>query len=121
MNAFLESILGGLHAGVVVTDRELRVRAWNEQARDLWGLTSVEVHDQHLMNLDIGLPVDQVMPVLRSALSGDSSDGEVTLEATNRKGRSILVRVRVSPMVGPEAEVEGAIVVMEEVDAKQAE
>jgi two-component system CheB/CheR fusion protein len=37
VNAFLESILLSLHAGVAVLDRELRVSAWNEQATELWG------------------------------------------------------------------------------------
>ena len=119
VNAFLESILGGLHAGVAVTDGELRIMAWNTQARDLWGVSASEVHGHHLANLDIGLPVDEVMPMLRGVLSDGSSNGDVTLEAVNRRGRQIRVRVRVSPMTGPEAEVRGAIVVMEEVDSKQ--
>ncbi|HKB21174.1 MAG TPA: CheR family methyltransferase [Gaiellaceae bacterium] len=121
VNSFLESILGGLHAGVAVTDRELRIQAWNERARDLWGLHASEVHGQHLMNLDIGLPVDQVMPLLRGVLNDGSQDGEITLEATNRRGRPILCRVRVSPMNGPEGGVSGAILVMDEVESKQAE
>src|SRR5262245_24873830 len=124
VNSFLESILGGLHSGVVVTDDELRIQAWNERARDLWGLQSSEVHGQHLMNLDIGLPVDQVMPLLRGVINDGSQDGELTLEATNRKGRRILCRVRVAPMNGPEGDVKGAIVVMDEVDSddsKQSE
>lgn len=114
MNAFLNSILGGLHAGVVVTDEELRVRAWNERARDLWGLDAGEVQGQHLMNLDIGLPLDEVLPLLRGILNKSSSDGELTLAATNRRGRPITCRVRVSPMTGPEGDNRGAIVLMEE-------
>ena len=37
-NAFLEAILASLPAAIVV-DRELRVQAWNDGARELWGLT----------------------------------------------------------------------------------
>jgi two-component system, chemotaxis family, CheB/CheR fusion protein len=121
VNAFLESILGGLHAGVVVTDNEFHVQAWNEHSRELWGLQSSEVHGQHLMNLDIGLPVDDVMPLLRRATTDGSPDGEVVVDAVNRRGRRIQARVRVSPMNGPDGVVRGAILVVEEVDSKQDE
>jgi two-component system CheB/CheR fusion protein len=121
VNSFLESILGGLHAGVAVTDTEFRIQAWNDRARDLWGLHGSEVHGQHLMNLDIGLPIDDVMPLLRGVVNDGSQDGEVVLDATNRRGRDIQVKVQVSPMSGPEGDIRGAIVVMEEVDSKQAE
>jgi two-component system CheB/CheR fusion protein len=120
VNAFLESILGGLHAAVVVTDGEHQIQAWNDRARDLWGLHSGEVHGQHLMNLDIGLPLDRVMPLLRGVMSEASDDGEVTLDAVNRRGKPVVVRVRVSPMIGPERDVRGAIVVMEEVEPETA-
>jgi len=117
-NAFLESILGGLHAGVVVTDEELRIQAWNDHARDLWGLDSGEVHGQYLLTLEMGLPLDDVLPLLRGILNGSSKDGELVLEATNRRGRQILCRVRVAPMTGPDDEVRGAIVIMDEVESK---
>jgi two-component system CheB/CheR fusion protein len=72
------------------------------------------------MNLDIGLPLDRVMPLLRGVMSEASDDGEVTLDAVNRRGKPVVVRVRVSPMIGPERDVRGAIVVMEEVEPETA-
>jgi two-component system CheB/CheR fusion protein len=117
MNAFLNSILGSLHAGVAVTDEELRIRAWNERARDLWGLDAGEVQGQHLMNLDIGLPLDEVLPLLRGVLNKGSDDVEVELVATNRRGRPISCRVpRVSPMTGRQGDIRGVIVLMEELE-----
>src|SRR5215831_310645 len=59
-NAFLASILTGLEVAVVVIDPKLQVLAWNHRAEDLWGLRASEVQGRHLMNLDIGLPVEQL-------------------------------------------------------------
>jgi two-component system, chemotaxis family, CheB/CheR fusion protein len=120
VNSFLESILGGLHAGVVVTDLELRVQAWNDMAQDLWGLSPSEVHGQHLSNLDIGLPVDKVVPLVRDVVNDGGEEREVALEAINRRGRPVRVRVRVSSMAGPEADVRGAIIVMETMDGEES-
>ena len=64
VNSFLESILVSLGAGVVVLDEELRVRAWNEQAAELWGLRPDEVQGQHFANLDIGLATDRLLPLV---------------------------------------------------------
>ena len=113
VNAFLESILGSFHAGVVVTDRELVVQAWNEQAKELWGLTPEEVHGQHLLNLDIGLPLDRVMSLVRATLQ-DGSTQEDVLEATNRRGRAIKCRVRTSALESGSDDLRGVILLMEE-------
>ncbi len=112
VNSFLESILGSIQAGVVVTDRELRVQAWNDEATELWGLRADEVHGQHLMNLDIGLPLGRVMPLLRATLS-DSSVQEEVLAATNRRGQAIECLVRTSPLLSADRELRGLIVLME--------
>ncbi len=112
-NAFLDAILTGLRAGVAVVDRDLRVRVWNREAENLWGLRAVEAVDQHLLNLDIGLPVDRVRPLVRQALTGDPDTEELQLDAVNRRGRQITVRVACSPVPGGAAEPSGAIIVME--------
>jgi two-component system CheB/CheR fusion protein len=112
VNAFLESILGGLTAGVIVVDSELRVRAWNDAARELWGLQSTEVIGQHILNIDIGFPVDALRTPLRAALAGEETE-EVAVEAVNRRGRPVQIRVRFAPLINSDSDAHGAIVMME--------
>jgi two-component system CheB/CheR fusion protein len=114
-NAFLETVLTSLQAGVAVVDSDLRIRSWNRRAEDLWGLRSGEVVGQHLLNLDIGLPFEQLRPLLRAASGPEGQPGEITLEAVNRRGRTIKVRVACSPLhaATKSPHNEGAIVVME--------
>jgi two-component system CheB/CheR fusion protein len=113
-NAFLESVLTSLKGGVVVVDRELKVLAWNEQAEQLWGLREGEVNGKHLLNLDIGLPVDRLKPALRNCFSGEGNGQRLVLDAVNRRGKSIRCEVQCSPLLGPDEEIRGAIVIMEE-------
>ncbi|MEV6597471.1 CheR family methyltransferase [Actinoplanes sp. NPDC051346] len=114
-NSFLETVLTSLRAGVAVIDPDLRIRMWNRRAEDLWGLRAAEVVGQHFLNLDIGLPFELVRPTLRAALGNGGSSGEVTVDAVNRRGRAIVVRVACAPLRGLDAiaETEGAIIVME--------
>ncbi len=67
-NAFLGSVLGSLRSGVAVFDRDLTVLSWNSPAQDLWGLRADEVLGHHLFNLEIGLPVERLRPLLRACV-----------------------------------------------------
>jgi two-component system CheB/CheR fusion protein len=116
-NAFLNSILAGLEVAVVVVDPKLQVLAWNHRAEDLWGLRANEVQGRHLLNLDIGLPVEQLRQPIRSVLSGETDRAELTLECRNRRGRAIRCPIRCAPLKAGSAETLGAIVLMEEIPA----
>ena len=118
-NSFLDAVLTGLRSGVAVVDRDLRVRAWNRRAENLWGLRTGEVVGEHLLTLDIGLPIESLRPLLRQALSGDADIAEVQLAAVNRRGRHITVRVTCSPLVGQGLEVTGGIIVMDSDESPQ--
>lgn len=116
-NAFLESILRSLKGAVVVVDRDLYVQIWSYKAEDLWGVRTEEAIVQNFLNLDIGLPVEQLRQPIRACLS--SSDGnalEVVLEAINRRGRAIQCRVTCTPLVGSQGQIKGIILLMEEQD-----
>jgi two-component system CheB/CheR fusion protein len=113
-NAFMESILTSVEAGVVVLDRELRVQVWNRRAEDLWGLRVEEVEGRNFLGLDIGLPVERLKKSLLSTLAGENHRHETTLPARNRRGREILCKVTNSPLHGKDKKIEGVIALMEE-------
>jgi two-component system CheB/CheR fusion protein len=116
LNEFLDSILTSLQAGVVVLNPELHVQVWNEQAQELWGLRRDEAIGQHFLNLDIGLPTDQLRPIIRRTLGGEVGPHEIVVKAVNRRGRTIGVRVLGSPLTGRGAGMAGVILTMEHTD-----
>ena len=114
LNTYLESILASLDVGVVVLNRDLMVRVWNLKAEDLWGLRADEVQGQAFLNLDLGLPVVQVKPLLLACLNKDTSRHSLILDAVNRRGKPIQCRVTCAPLVDKQEETLGAILLMEE-------
>jgi two-component system CheB/CheR fusion protein len=114
MNLFLESVFAGLRSAVVVIDHEYRVQVWNHRAEDLWGVRAEEVNQSHFLNLDIGLPVAELRPAIRSVLGGAQDQQELTVAATSRRGKPIDCRITVSPLRQENRAVGGAILLMEE-------
>ena len=115
LNSFFESVLGSLSAGAVVVNQNLDVLMWNHRAEDLWGLRADEAQGKGLLNLDIGLPVQELRGVVRASLAGETGREEVVLDAVNRRGKKIKCRVICSPLVTPGKKREGVILTMEEV------
>jgi two-component system CheB/CheR fusion protein len=115
LNDFMRSILGSLEAGVVVVDLELKVQVWNTRMEELWGVRNDEAVGQYLLNLDIGLPIEELRPTLRQVLTEHGSDQPIQLvRAINRRGRSIDVQVTISPLTGqPDSGPVGAIILMD--------
>ena len=116
MNTFLETILATIGLAVAVVDHDQRVQIWNGKARDLWGLRADEVEDQHLLSLDIGLPLEKLRPQLRAGINGESERQEITLEALDRRGQAFQCRVTLLPLGRSGEDGAGLIVMMEPVD-----
>jgi two-component system CheB/CheR fusion protein len=100
---------------MAVIDRDLRVTVWNHRSADLWGVRQDEAPGQHFLNLDIGLPVEDLRPAIKAVLAGDTDHEQVELSATNRRGRDFLCRVSLAPLISRYKEVRGVIVLMEDV------
>jgi two-component system CheB/CheR fusion protein len=117
VNAFLETILTTVGLAVTVLDRRQNVQIWNDQARELWGLSPEEAEDQHLLALDFGLPVERLRQPLRAMLDDGSVREEIMLEATNRRGKSFDCRVTILPLnAGQDGDVSGLVVMMQPVN-----
>ena len=111
-NAFLQSILSGLHSGVMVMDSQLKLLLWNRQAEELWGLRSEEVLGKSILSLDIGLPTERV-PLL-AFLSGAAKYEDLTLPATNRRGKSFQCHIICTPYMSLDGDRQGVVLLMEE-------
>jgi two-component system CheB/CheR fusion protein len=118
-NAFFDAVLTSLRTACVVVDTELAVEVWNREAEDMWGLRREEVLGAHLLDLDIGLPVEQLSKPIRVCLAGETVPN-LTLQATNRRGRRLAVSVTLLPLVVPARRQEpiGAILLMDEDGAR---
>jgi two-component system, chemotaxis family, CheB/CheR fusion protein len=114
VNGFLQSVVGSLTSGAVVLNQNLNVLVWNHKAEDLWGLREDEVKGQSFLNLDIGLPVERLRPIIRSCLSGEVDHKEILLDATNRRGKPTKCRVSCSPLIAHNKQRQGVILLMEE-------
>jgi len=112
VNFFFESVLVSLQVGVAVTDTQLRVRVWNKEAEQLWGLRGDEVLGQELLALDIGLPVAELREPAQACLSGRSTHETVVLDATNRLGRPVSCTVSIMPLASGSA-VHGLVILMD--------
>jgi len=112
-NAFLESILASVRAGVVVLDANLNVESWNTLAEDLWGLRSDEVIGKSIFALDFGLSVEQLKQPIREVAGRQKEFNELTVDALNRRGKAFRCRVLVSQLDRSSDDTSGLILLME--------
>ena len=90
---FLQSLVNSVRFGMTVVDREMRVVVWNHGCEELWGLRADEIIGEVLTALDIGLPMDQVRPMIGNAFVDPDAVGETRAKAVNRRGEDRTSRV----------------------------
>jgi two-component system CheB/CheR fusion protein len=120
-NSFMRTILGSLRSAVIVVDRELLVQAWNARAEEMWGLREAEVLCSHLLDLDFGLPLEELTAGIKNSLSTSRESGALALEAVTRRGRRFTCHVACSPLVAADGAQRGAILVMEDQESREKE
>jgi two-component system, chemotaxis family, CheB/CheR fusion protein len=113
--AFTASTLRSLGSAVVVVDTDLQVYMWGPGAEDLWGLRAEEAAGRGFAELDIGLPVADIAPVLKRTLSGQPARIEAEVQAITRRGRPVSMLLEYLQLRDDEGTPRGVIVVMNEV------
>jgi two-component system CheB/CheR fusion protein len=114
-NALLDSVLESLHRGLVLMDRGGCILAWNHRAEELWGLQATDILGKSFFVQDMGLPVEQLTAPIRKTLDEGKST-ELDLEATNRKGKRIVMHMILAPLMESGQNISGAILIMEEIE-----
>jgi two-component system CheB/CheR fusion protein len=120
INNFLGGVLRNVPLAVIVLDRELHVELWNDVAEDLWGLRAEEVRGKHFFGLDIGLPIEHLkQPIAALTRQSDQPPFEVEVQALNRRGRQVRLRVRGGTTPATNQTGSGVIILMQQVDPVQ--
>ena len=109
----MESILTSVRAGIAVLNVDMGVMIWNRKAEDLWGLREEDVQGRNFLTLDIGLPVEQLNRALMRVSEAETDLTETTLQARDRRGKEITVKVTCSPLFARDKKVNGIITLME--------
>src|SRR6195952_1475791 len=110
---FSDSLVNSVRSGLVVVDRETRVLVWNSAAAELWGVRTDEVTGAALAQLDIGLPMDDIKPMIGNAFVDADSAGTAIVEAVNRRGRAVRLLVSCTAWVSTTGAITGALLLME--------
>jgi two-component system, chemotaxis family, CheB/CheR fusion protein len=116
--AFAASTLRSLGSAVVVVDANLRVYVWGPGAEDLWGLRADEATGHAFAELDIGLPVADLMPLLERTLAGKPTRTETVIATMNRRGRPVSMRLECVVLRDEEGVRRGVIMIMNEAAAQ---
>lgn len=113
LNRFMQSILSSLGAAVAVVNAAMIVQVWNKQAEDMWGLREDETVGEHLLNIDSGLPIEELKPLVRQVTADGEPRASTVVSAVNRRGRVIALRVTVTPLRSGTGAPDGALLLME--------
>ncbi|WP_435011389.1 CheR family methyltransferase [Tundrisphaera lichenicola] len=120
LDSILQSILRSLSSGVIVVGSNFSVQLWNPRAEDLWGIRSDEAIGKNLLNLDIGLPLEEIKKAIISCLAGELDQQVLTVDARTRRGKAIRCRVTCQTMTSEAKAINGVILSMDEEPAVPA-
>jgi two-component system, chemotaxis family, CheB/CheR fusion protein len=110
---FLDALVDSVKLGIIVVDREMRIVLWNRGSEDLWGLRSVEVVGAPLSSLDIGLPLTDINPLIGRILVEPGTVENAAVDAVNRRGKKVRVRVTCSAFGYNGNSASGALLAMD--------
>ena len=71
---------------------------------------------KHILGLDIGLPTERLKQPIRSCLTGAKDRVDLQLDAINRRGRAIEVRLSACPLRSRSQSIHGVVLLMEAAD-----
>lgn len=109
---------GSLPTAVVGVDGACRVFSWNARATELWGKSSSAVVGEALGELGVAGLEDAVLVGVRQIISTGKPVELPDLSFADPDGQAKHLRLRGDPILGPDGEALGAVVLAEDVSEK---
>lgn len=110
---FLDSLVDSIQLGMMVVNREMQVVVWNRGSEELWGLRSSEAVGSPLPSLDIGLPIEELKPLIGRAFVDAETTAETVVDAVNRRGKATRIRVTCAAFRSSGDSINGALLLTE--------
>lgn len=122
-------LLDSMPQGVYVTDLDRRIRYWSRAAERLTGWSAGEIvgrgcYDNTLCHMDLEgrrLCGEELCPLHRSIVTGQSSTVPIIVFAQHRDGRRVPLRVSVAPIRDGDGRVVGGIEVFQDMSIEYAD
>lgn len=117
---FLRSIMSSVQEGILVCDRELRVRYWNRHMEELTGLPMAEAMSRPIQQtcpFIAEIPLTDVLQTLSAGSSVPSFEKPFDYSPQGRKG---WMNIGHSPLLNAEGDVQGMVVVMRDITERKA-
>jgi two-component system CheB/CheR fusion protein len=112
---YLESVLRSMNGGIIVLDRKHKVQSWNRWSENTWGLRAEEVSGTSFDALEVGVPMHQLREGIERVQARREEHVDCELEGVDRRGRPILVRVRISDLQDETEESHGLVLVFQDI------
>jgi len=122
VNELNREVISGASEGIIVYDRELRIRLWNRFMEQVTGLPAAEVLGQKAPDLFPHLREQGVDRLLERALKGETVDSDEVSYYMPRTGKKGWVKGCYAPHRGASGEIIGVIGMVREItEHKRAE
>lgn len=103
ITGYLQSVIDGVPAAVVVVDVDQKVRAWSAGAAERWGATGAEASGRAFGRLDLGGETPDLLGRVRATLAGeDGADAPVPVGDSGAEAHC-------HPLRGADGALEGAV------------
>lgn len=117
---YLESTLRAMAGGIVVLDEAHAIRSWNRWSENTWGVRAEEALGTKFEGLDIGLPIRKLRDAIADVELARAEYVDKRLAGVDRRGRQILCRIRVSPLMDDDGGAHGLVLIFQDITEDRA-
>ncbi len=118
-NETIRALVQAAPVGILVIDRQEKIRVWNPAAEQIFGWKAADVLGRPLVPLAPEADRDQIAPLVRQALSGEAVTG-AEIPGGRKGGGSIDVSASLAPLRDARGHISGAMVVIVDVTQRKA-